>query len=161
MELAEIVMNPVRQRIFQYLLLHETGTVKEIRKALPDVPGASLYRHIKLLTESGILTVVGESIYSLNKSALEIDDDGTVVQTALLGLSASFARYFSGGGADPRRDMLLMTTCTLTLTDEEFTGFLTEINQTALKYMDIGVKEGSRQRQITLISSPTDGPGSR
>ena len=120
MELAEIVMNPVRQRIFQYLLLHETGTVKEIRKALPDVPGASLYRHIKLLTESGILTVVGEnrirgtveSIYSLNKSALEIDDDGTVVQTAL-------------------------------------------------KYMDIGVKEGSRQRQITLISSPTDGPGSR
>lgn len=169
MELAEIVMNPVRQRIFQYLLLHETGTVKEIRKALPDVPGASLYRHIKLLTESGILTVVGEnrirgtveSIYSLNKSALEIDDDCTVVQTALLGLSASFARYFSGGGADPRRDMLLMTTCTLTLTDEEFTGFLTEINQTALKYMDIGVKEGSRQRQITLISSPTDGPGSR
>ena len=50
MELAEIVMNPVRQRIFQYLLLHETGTVKEIRKALPDVPGASLYRHMKLLT---------------------------------------------------------------------------------------------------------------
>lgn len=165
MELAEIVMNPVRQRIFQYLLLHETGTVKEIRKALPDVPGASLYRHMKLLTEHGILTVVGEnrirgtveSIYSLNRSALEIDDDGT----ALLGLSASFARYFSGGGADPGRDMLLMTTCTLTLTDEEFTGFLTEINQTALKYMDIGVKEGSRQRQITLISSPTDGPGSR
>ena len=124
---------------------------------------------VRLLTESGILTVVGEnrirgtveSIYSLNKSALEIDDDGTVVQTALLGLSASFARYFSGGGADPRRDMLLMTTCTLTLTDEEFTGFLTEINQTALKYMDIGVKEGSRQRQITLISSLTDGPGSR
>ena len=92
MELAEIVMNPVRQRIFQYLLLHETGTVKEIRKALPDVPGASLYRHMKLLTESGILTVVGEnrirgtveSIYSLNKSALEIDDDGTVVQTVML-----------------------------------------------------------------------------
>ena len=54
MELAEIVMNPVRQRIFQYLLLHETGTVKEIRKALPDVPGASLYRHMKLLTENGI-----------------------------------------------------------------------------------------------------------
>lgn len=162
MELAEIVMNPVRQRIFQYLLLHETGTVKEIRKALPDVPGASLYRHIKLLVvgENRIRGTV-ESIYSLNKSALEIDDDGTVVQTALLGLSASFARYFSGGGADPRRDMLLMTTCTLTLTDEEFTGFLTEINQTALKYMDIGVKEGSRQRQITLISSPTDGPGSR
>lgn len=47
MELAEIVMNPARQRIFQYFLLHETGTDKEIRKALPDIPIASLYRHIK------------------------------------------------------------------------------------------------------------------
>ena len=37
MEMAEVVMNPVRQRIFQYLLVHETGTVKEIRKALPDI----------------------------------------------------------------------------------------------------------------------------
>ena len=51
MELAEIVMNPVRQRIFQYFLLHETGTVKKIRKALPDIPSASLYRHIKVLAD--------------------------------------------------------------------------------------------------------------
>ena len=27
MEIVEIVMNPVRQRIFQYLLIHETGAV--------------------------------------------------------------------------------------------------------------------------------------
>ena len=60
MELAEIVMNPARQRIFQYFLLHETGTDKEIRKALPD---------------SSILMVVGEnrirgtveSVYQLNE----------------------------------------------------------------------------------------------
>ena len=166
MEMAEIVMNPVRQRIFQYLLVHETGTVKEIRKALPDVPSASLYRHMKILTENAILMVVGEnrirgtveSIYSLNKSALEVDDaDGTAVQTALLGICAAFAKYFSGGHADPKKDMMLMTTCTLTLNDEEFMGFLSEINQVAVKYMDISVKEGSKQRQVTLISAPTDG----
>ena len=60
MELAEIAMNPARQRIFQYFLLHETGTVKEIRKALAD---------------SSILMVVGEnrirgtveSVYQLNE----------------------------------------------------------------------------------------------
>lgn len=164
MELAEVVMNPVRQRIFQYLLVHETGTVKEIRKALPDIPSASLYRHMKILTENGILTVVGEnrirgtveSIYQLNKSALEIDDaDGTSVQTALLGICGSFAKYFAGGHAEPKKDMLLMTTCTLLLTDEEFMKFLSEINEIALKYMDIAAKEGSKTRQITLISAPT------
>ena len=75
MELAEIVMNPARQRIFQYFLLHETCTDKEIRKALPDIPIASLYRHIKILADSSILMVVGEnrirgtveSVYQLNE----------------------------------------------------------------------------------------------
>ena len=166
METAEIVMNPVRQRIFQYLLIHETGTVKEIRKALPDVPSASLYRHMKILTESGILEVVGEnrirgtveSIYRLDQSALKIDDEaGTVVQSALLGICAAFAKYFSGGHADPKRDMLLMTTCTLTLTDDAFAEFLSEINQVVLKYMDTAVKENSKMRQITLISAPAEG----
>ena len=74
MELAEIAMNPARQRIFQYFL-HETGTDKEIRKALPDIPIASLYRHIKILADSSILMVVGEnrirgtveSVYQLNE----------------------------------------------------------------------------------------------
>ena len=166
MEMAEIVMNPVRQRIFQYLLVHESGTVKEIRKALPDVPGASLYRHMKILTENSVLVVVGEnrirgtveSIYSLNKNALQIDDaNGVAVQTALLGICASFAKYFSGDSPDPRKDMLLMTTCTLTLNDGEFMNFLSEINQVAVKYMDVSVKEDSKTRQITLISAPTDG----
>ena len=75
MELAEIAMNPARQRIFQYFLLHETGTVKEIRKALPDIPSASLCRHIRILADSSILMVVGEnrirstveSVYQLNE----------------------------------------------------------------------------------------------
>ena len=31
-EIAEVVMNPVRQRIFPYFLLNETGTVKELKK---------------------------------------------------------------------------------------------------------------------------------
>lgn len=165
MKIAEVVLNPVRQRIFQYLLIHETGTVKEIRKALPDVPSASLYRHMKILTDHSIIMVVGEnrirgtveSVYQLNKSALQIDDaNGEAIQTALLGFCASFAKYFASGHANPKKDMLLLTTCTLTLTDEEFMGFLSEINQVAVKYIDIGIKEGSKTRQITLISSPTD-----
>ena len=166
MEIAEIVMNPVRQRIFQYLLVHETGTVKDIRKALPDVPSANLYRHMKILTDNAVLTVVGEnrirgtveSIYQLNKSALEINDaDGAGVQMALLSICASFAKYFAGGHADPRKDMLMLTTCTLKLTDEDFMSFLSEINRLALKYMDIEVRKGSKTRQITLISAPADG----
>ena len=165
MELAEIVMNPVRQRIFQYFLLHETGTVKEIRKALPDVPSASLYRHIKILTDSTILMVVGEnrirgtveSVYQLNKDAMATEDEtGNAVQMSLLSICASFARYFSSGNADPKKDMLLLTNCTLLLTDEDFSSFLSEINEIALKYMKVEPTVNSKMRQITFISAPTN-----
>ena len=165
MEIAEVVMNPVRQRIFQYFLLHETGTVKEIKKALSDVPSASLYRHMKILAEHSVLTVVGEnrirgtveSVYQLDKGALAIEDEsGTAVQMSLLGICAAFAKYFSRGGADPKKDMLLLTNCTLLLTDEEFMRFLSEINEIALRYMQVEGTAERKMRQITLISSPTN-----
>lgn len=165
MEMAEIVMNPVRQRIFQYFLLHETGTVKELRKALPDVPSASLYRHIRILADCSLLVVVGEnrirgtveSVYRLNKDAMAAgDESGNAVQMSLLGICASFARYFSDGGADPKKDMLLFTSCTLLLTDQEFSDFLSEINQVAVKYMKKEAAEGRKTRQITLISAPSN-----
>jgi hypothetical protein len=165
MEIAEVVMNPVRQRIFQYFLLHETGTVKELKKALPDIPNASLYRHIKILTDRSILMVVGEnrirgtveSVYRLNKDAMSTEDEsGNAVQMSLLGICASFARYFAGGNVDPQKDMLLLTNCTLLLTDEEFMGFLSEINEIALKYMKVKPTGDCKTRQITLISAPTN-----
>ena len=164
MEIAEVVMNPVRQRIFQYFLLHETGTVTELKKALPDVPNASLYRHIKILADHSILMVVEEnrirgtveSVYKLNKDALAVEDEsGNAVQMSLLSICASFARYFARGHVDPRKDMLLLTNCTLLLTDGEFSSFLSEINEIALKYMKAEVTESSKMRQITLISAPT------
>ena len=165
MEMAEIVMNPVRQRIFQYFLLHETGTVKDVRKALSDVPSASLYRHVKILADSSILMVVGEnrirgtveSVYQLNKEAMTTEDEsGNAVQMSLLSICASFAKYFADDDANPKRDMLLFTNCTLLLTDEEFSGFLSEINEVAVKYMKKEAVEGSKTRQITLISSPSN-----
>lgn len=164
MELAEIVMNPVRQRIFQYFLLHETGTVKELRKALPDIPSASLYRHVKILADSSILMVVGEnrirgtveSVYRLNQDAMATEDEtGNAVQMSLLSICASFAKYFSTGNADPQKDMLLFTSCTLLLTDQEFSEYLSEINQVTVKYMKETASEGSKMRRITLISAPT------
>lgn len=165
METAEVVMNPVRQRIFQYFLLHEAGTAKELKKALPDVPTASLYRHIKILADHSILTVVSEnrirgtveSVYQLNREALAAEDEsGTAVQMALLRIGATFAKYFASGSAAPQKDMLLLTNCTLLLTDEEFSQFLSEINDIALKYMKVKAAEGSKTRQITLISAPTN-----
>ncbi len=162
-EIAEVFMNPVRQRIIQYLLVHEKGTVKEMKKELSDIPSASLYRHIKILADHEFLIVVEENrirgtvenVYQLNRAALEVDDEsGTAVQMSLLSLCAAFAKYFSSGHADPRKDLLMLTSCTLTLTDEDFIKFLTELNEVATKYMAKPVTKKSVSRQVTLVSSP-------
>lgn len=162
-EMAEVFMNPVRQRIIQYLLVHEKGTVKEMKKELSDIPSASLYRHIKILADYEFLIVVEENrirgtvenVYQLNRAALEVDDEsGTAVQMSLLSLCAAFAKYFSSGHADPRKDLLMLTSCTLTLTDEDFIKFLTELNEVATKYMAKPVTKKSVSRQVTLVSSP-------
>ena len=52
--------------------------------------------------------------------------------------------------------MLLFTNCTLLLTDGEFSDFLSEINEVALRYMKVEAKAGSKTRQITLISAPVN-----
>ena len=60
-DLAKIVMNPVRIRIAQYFLVHEQGTTAQIGEELSDVPKASLYRHMKIMEDAGLIRVVQEN----------------------------------------------------------------------------------------------------
>ena len=84
------------------------------------------------------------------------DKTGNAVQMSLLSICASFVKYFSTGNADLQKDMLLLTNCTLLLTDEEFSEYLSEINQITVKYMKQASSESSKLRRITLISAPTN-----
>lgn len=77
------------------------------------------------------------------------------VQVSLMSICTAFAKYFASGYADPRKDMFMLTSCTLMLKDDEFGTFLKEINELAMKYISKEPTEGCRPRQVTLISSPT------
>lgn len=139
--------------------------ITDVTRRFYDNRDEDKYRHIKILADHSILMVVGEnrirgtveSVYQLNKNALTTEDEsGNAVQMSLLSICASFARYFARGDVDPRKDMLLLTNCTLLLTDGEFSSFLSEINEITLKYMKAEVTKSSKTRQITLISAPTE-----
>ena len=70
---------------------------------------------------------------------------------SLMGSCTAFAKYFAKGNVDPRKDMLMMTSCTLTLTDKEFVDFFSELNEVATRYMSKTVTKESKTRQISLI----------
>lgn len=57
--IADVVMHPVRLRIIQQLGAREVTTA-DLRSALPDIPQATLYRHVAALVDADILTVVDE-----------------------------------------------------------------------------------------------------
>ena len=57
MQLTDILSNPTRIRIMQYLGVHRESTTKEIAAYMPDVPRRTLYRHINFLVEIGVIKV--------------------------------------------------------------------------------------------------------
>ena len=57
---ANLLIHPVRLRIITTVSTQRM-TAKNISEALPDIPLTSLYRHINLLVEGGILQVVEEN----------------------------------------------------------------------------------------------------
>ncbi len=165
---TDVMMNPVRQRIIQYFILHEKGTVGEIQKELSDVPVASLYRHMKKLYDAGCIQVVEEKsvrgatekTYSLIQNPLQKEPDSQDISalfyTSLLSLQASFLRYFANEDADPQRDMMALQTSTLLLTDEEYMELLQQIGTVIAKNIDNKPTEGRKMRRLTFVSSPNE-----
>jgi len=57
---VDLILHPVRIRIIQILFGREM-TTEEIATSTPDVPHATLYRHLKLLVQGDIIPVVAEN----------------------------------------------------------------------------------------------------
>ena len=69
----DLIIHPVRLRIIG-LLTREQLTTQSIAAAMPDVPKSSIYRHLKLLLEGGLIAVmetrpingIEEKVYALS-----------------------------------------------------------------------------------------------
>lgn len=57
--LADVVLHPVRLRIIQQLG-GRNRTTAQLREALPDIPQATLYRHVGALLDAEVIAVVDE-----------------------------------------------------------------------------------------------------
>lgn len=164
-KLAEVIMNPVRQRIAQYLLLHETGTVNEISAALNDVPKPSLYRHMNVLRNAGCIEVVSEKVvrgavertYRIVAQPVENPSQeqiASLIQGILGSTVAAFSNYFAQNDANPQRDMLSVSSSVLMMSDTEMMEFLQLIGDVMGKYINNAPKADRKPRNIMFISCP-------
>lgn len=166
-DLTKIMMNPIRLRIVQYLMIHKQGTTGEMKQELSDISPASLYRHVKILLEAGCIEVfeekkirgTTEKTYGLVQQPMgEVteQDIAGLFQSGMLSLMTSFEQYFAGEDADPKRDMMSFSTSTLLLTDEEFMEFFQKMGEVFNGVIGNQPTEGRKQRRITFISSPCE-----
>jgi len=168
MATADLLLHPVRLRIVQAFLGDRALTTADLRGELPDVPAATLYRHVGVLAEAGVLAVVGErrvrgaaersyrlvteaaSVGAADAAAMSVDEHRRAFATFVAALLADFDRYAdaaAGPGLDPAADGVGYRQVALWLDDEEFTALVTEL-RAVLTARTVLEPDGVRRRRI-------------
>jgi hypothetical protein len=122
-----------------------TRTTQELCAALPDTSKATIYRHVALLLEGGILEVAGEQRvrgavergYRLHSTRSTIDrelaatmsleDHRQAFASAMSALLADFNAYLGRRHADPFADLVGYAQVPLWLTREELAKGIAEV----------------------------------
>jgi DNA-binding transcriptional ArsR family regulator len=94
---ADLILHPVRLRMMTELAGRQM-TPRQLANALPDIPQATLYRHIKTLVDGGILEVVAEEDVngSVERTYAVVKGAGRLSGEELQMLSAEeHLRYFT------------------------------------------------------------------
>jgi len=157
----------VRMKIIQPLVVKKNMTTTEICKKISDVPRTSLYRHIKILLDNDILSIISEQKIrgSLERTLAintgEIIKRNTLenaVQNAfafLMKKYAMFQNYFSDENPDPAKDKIFLNNTILMTTDDEFDQFLSELSGLLMKF-NFEFSKGRKGRDISIISAPEE-----
>ncbi len=176
MKSAEILLHPVRLRIWQAFLGDRALTVSELREELPDTPAATLYRQVGLLAEHGVLSVAGERAvggatertYVLRTAAsrigdrelaeMDADEHRQAFMAYLAGLLGSFERYLAKDGdeydIDFRRDGVGYSIVGMWLDDAELADLAVELNAVLQTRLANAEKAGRKRRLLGTVMLP-------
>lgn len=134
---ADLLLHPVRLRIVQAFLGDRALTTADLRRELPDIPPASLYRHVSKLAGAGVLSVAAERrvrgaverTYVLRVAGATVDlgeldrmtreDHRAAFRAFVAGLLGDFDRYLDQEDIDLLRDGVSYRMAGLWLSDSE------------------------------------------
>ena len=174
MSRADVLLHPVRLRVVQAFLGDRTLTTADLRAELPDVPPASLYRHVALLAEAGVLAVAGEQrvrgaverSYRLVFDAASLDGEAVASMTSedhrrafttfVAGLLADFDRYLARGDVDLARDGVGYRQAAVWVTDEEFADLVADLRAVLADRLANRPDGVRRRRLVSTVHLPGD-----
>lgn len=166
------LLHPIRLRIVQTLLGEEELTTIQMHEQMPDVPIATLYRHVAQLVKHGLLEVVGERQIRgasertyrvapglVNPSqgelaALSREDLLTMFTVFSSGLIRDFATYVQAGDPDLAADRVSFAQADFWATTAEVDEFLHAVMGALTPLLSNTAGGGRRRRKLTTVLVP-------
>lgn len=168
---ADLILHPVRMRVI-IALTDRTLTPKQLAAELQDVAPATLYHHLHLLTDAGIIRIVEERLVrgTLHEKVYTLSDISTFLApeemaraskdelmqyflTFLSKVIGDHARYLD------RKERNYYTDAgyhqhLVYLSDEEFVQFRQDLNAALLPWFKQEPAPGRRRHLLTTILMP-------
>lgn len=168
------MMNPVRIKIIREITVKGQATTKEIQAICPDIPQASLYRHIQNLLDNKILTVVSENkirgihekVYAIQENPsreinqhLELvtkDETSQLFTQFMISLFSDVETYLDQVPHFNLADEQLgFVSYSLYLSNQELQAVMKEINGSLVKHLNNPCVPDRTLRKISTITTST------
>jgi DNA-binding transcriptional ArsR family regulator len=173
---TDVIVHPVRLRIL-VAIQGRNLTPKQLAAAIPDVPQATLYRHIHRLVEAGMLIVVEERqvhgaverVYAMPEgagdvspqefAAIDREDHERYFMIFVSGLVSSFRNYIRKRDINVLKDGLVWGEEAIYVNEEEFREWQTQTGS-FLRRVRANPSGGGRRRVIIapIVIPDTEGP---
>ena len=168
---SDQILHPVRLQIL-LTLGRSALTTQEIADRLPAVPKSSIYRHLKVLLDGGIIEVaathpvkgIEEKVYAMPAPAHVGPDDLASVSadehlryftTYVTALLQQFAAYLASAGVpDLVADRVGYSETHVYATDEEMDTFVRQLGEIAVPLAHNPPGAGRRPRKLAVIMHP-------
>ncbi|MFE0380533.1 helix-turn-helix domain-containing protein [Streptomyces inhibens] len=174
MDMVDLLLHPVRLRIVHTMTGGRTLTTAQLCDLLPDVSKATVYRHVGLLADAGILEVESEQRvrgaverrYRLNRArsiidadtaaSISLDDHRRGFAVAMAALLAEFNAYLDRGHADPTADLVGYRQHALWLSRDELTEMIGEMRSVIVSRMGNAPSPERTRHLISPILFPAE-----
>ena len=167
----DLITHPVRLRILMTLAGLER-TSQQIAATLDDVPASSIYRHLQILLDAGVVEVVAErqvrgavektlrvaaggaSLGAEQAETMSADMHRQAFLVFLAQLLHEFERYTQQPAIDLARDLAGYRMAVLYASDEEWLSAITAMNAALLPLLENTPGADRKPRRIATISLP-------
>lgn len=174
MDPFKLLAHPVRLRVIHTLRGGRVLTAGQLCDRIDDVSKATMYRHLDLLTEAGVLDVVEErrvrgaverhyrlhgeraGIDAARFAELTKDDHRVGFAAATAALQAEFAAYLEREDADPAADLVGYRQHAVWLGREELETLIAALRAAILPVLENEATEGRTPHLLSPILFPID-----